>query len=209
MYPGYHYQAHQWEGKCDEYIQVIGDKKGGGTSLFFRNIENLKYVTELHSIVQLPLKVMHIVRNPFDVISSSVLHQTDMYDKVKANGTDMYKVKASGGVRYTHHVLQQSIDRFFLNAYSVLLLNSSRLNFVKFMTAHSEDLISKPERTLLSICAFLEVECSEEYLKGCASVVYNKPSRLRELVAWPSSMKKLVQKRMKEFAFFSRYSFTD
>ena len=119
------------------------------------------------------------------------------------------KLKASGGIYNEPDVLQRAINHFFLDAHSVVLLNSSRLNFVKLMTAYSEDVISKPEETLRSMCDFLEVECSVEYLKHCASIVTNKPSRLRELVKWPSRMKKLVEKRMKEFTFFNRFSFTN
>ncbi len=53
----------QWQGRCDE-LRLIGDKKGGLTS--FRIAKDRRDFIRLKQAISLPLKFLHVVRDPFD-----------------------------------------------------------------------------------------------------------------------------------------------
>ena len=54
--------------------QVIGDKRGGGTTMeLTEKPEKFAVLKELNESLGIPLKFLHVIRNPFDVISTWVL----------------------------------------------------------------------------------------------------------------------------------------
>lgn len=69
-----------WQGKYDRHISVIGDKAGGTTAAAYIKSpkEFVQDYTRLKEIVDIPVKSVFVVRNPFDIISTRVLyHSTD------------------------------------------------------------------------------------------------------------------------------------
>ena len=66
-----------WQGKFDKYISVIGDKSGGGTAATYLNSKSTftRYLEELKTTVEIPIKGVHVIRNPFDQISTCVLYK--------------------------------------------------------------------------------------------------------------------------------------
>ena len=66
-----------WQGKFDKYISVIGDKSGGVTAgtYLISNSTFSRYLDELRVTVNIPIKVIHVVRNPYDQISTCVLYK--------------------------------------------------------------------------------------------------------------------------------------
>lgn len=58
---------HQWQGRYRS-LCVIGDKQGGGTALRLRARPYL--LDRLRRTVEVPVKLVHIVRNPYDNIST-------------------------------------------------------------------------------------------------------------------------------------------
>ena len=66
-----------WQGKFDEYISIIGDKSGSGACDSYLNSRTTfsRYLEELKTTVKVPLKAVHVVRNPYDQISTCVLYQ--------------------------------------------------------------------------------------------------------------------------------------
>lgn len=53
--------------------QVIGDKKGGRTTRLLASNNNL--LGNMSKTVNLPIKIIHVVRNPFDNIATMVLRK--------------------------------------------------------------------------------------------------------------------------------------
>ena len=65
---GYSYAVPgQWQGRFEE-IQVLGDKKGGMSTVRLR--ERPELLDQLVELVGLPLKLIHVVRNPYDNIAT-------------------------------------------------------------------------------------------------------------------------------------------
>ena len=55
--------------------QVIGDKKGTGTAKALSNPKGLQDLQELQETVMAPVKLIHVIRNPFDNIATMCLRQ--------------------------------------------------------------------------------------------------------------------------------------
>ena len=70
----------------------------------------------------------------------------------------------------------------------------------------SMDVMTNTRETLMKICDFLEITCSEKYLQDCASIVSPVPSETRNNVVWTADQIKRVQQLIKQFSFLRRYS---
>ena len=57
----------QWQGRFDR-LEVIGDKKGGRSSTHL--LRQPEALDQLRRVVGLPLRLVHVVRNPFDNIAT-------------------------------------------------------------------------------------------------------------------------------------------
>ena len=73
------------------YFKVIGDKKGGTTSMFLANPKNMELLEKIGQIVQIPMKFIHVTRNPFDNIATIMLRRTSSRQKVRAEGAEKVK----------------------------------------------------------------------------------------------------------------------
>ena len=47
------------------------------------------------------------------------------------------------------------------------------------MAVHGKDLIEDPKATILSMCNFLGVSCSDDYLETCDSKIFKTESKTR------------------------------
>lgn len=74
-------------------LQVIGDKKGGKTSEFLSGKQWQNLSKELLDEVNLPVRLIHIVRNPYDNIATRTFKSLDMStEEVKASKTKVYTI---------------------------------------------------------------------------------------------------------------------
>jgi len=68
------------------FAQVIGDKKGGITSQLLVDPSNMSILDEISQVVQVPMKFIHITRNPFDNIATMILRRLGARDDVRGKG---------------------------------------------------------------------------------------------------------------------------
>jgi hypothetical protein len=68
QWTGYSYLIpNQWQGKYKQ-LKVVGDKKGGVSSRLLT--PNPQLIEQLQSVLQMNIKIIHVVRNPFDIITT-------------------------------------------------------------------------------------------------------------------------------------------
>lgn len=189
-----------WQGSFKQ-LSVIGEKSGAVTAQMFDNDPLMfqQMLRELKDTVQVPVRVIHVVRNPYDMISTRLLYVDGESKK--------YKVPASV---YRKHqsplMLGQQVNRTIHIVQNVqeLLLSS---NFTT-LEVHLADLVRYPQHVMNNLCLFIGVPCSQDYLKKCSDKVYNKLSRTRALVDWPQSLvDKVYEMIIKPYQPFWRYSF--
>jgi hypothetical protein len=204
-----------WQGKFNRYIEVIGDKNGETTTrayyqdskIFLRNYQKLK------SEVSVPLRIIHTVRNPFDIVSTSVVinnvNETRFKElkRVFVSNTDVERRHTINKFKNTSKV-HGHINVFFkrIDAVMKLIKIFGRENV---LDVHYCDLVSNPRATLSKILNFLGVAATHHYIDTCAAKVFESPSRSRNMVVWTPELISEMEDRMFYFEVFDRYSFID
>lgn len=169
--------------------------------LYYKSATLFKEVFQnLQDVVGVPLREIHVVRNPYDMIATVALYQASGNPKNK-------KVKSS-------------VDNPFRNSYYITLAADIVLNKalavegikrdykLHLLEIHLEDLIRDTRSIIIQLCKFIGVQCTEEYVRSCQDKVYRHAFRSRELVVWPRLVLKKVERAIKEITFFNRYSFS-
>ena len=182
-----------WQGRFSN-LKVIGDKSAFDSVVQY-NIRGRKLYEQFESDVNLPLKTLHVIRNPFDIIATRVLYSANPAPgKIAATPTnkvtDFDRLK-----RATQSFIQTSND--IMHMLADLKLSPHQV--------HCDDLIADPIMTISTICDYLEVECSAEYLQMCDDKIFKEPSMTRNLVTWDPKTLPSLTNDLKKFPFFSRY----
>ena len=181
QWTGYSYQVpNQWQGRVEK-LQVIGDKRGGDSSR--RLAKDFSLFEKLRLLVGVPLKVVHVVRNPYD------------------NTTTMTVRKDSDN-------LSAAIDEYVMMV-DVVERVRKQVPADSFITVHHEDIILQPKTELQRLCSFLGVDAPPEYLSDCASILFESPKQTRNKIVWGESELKRVSRLCSEHDFLRRYSYVE
>jgi hypothetical protein len=175
---GYDYRVpNQWQGRFRR-LRVIGDKKGGTSAS--RLIKAPHLLADLQRLVGIPVRIIHVVRNPYDNISTMSMR----------NGRG----------------LEKNLDTYFslCDCIAGLIARSPQLSLT---TVRHEDIIQEPAENLRRLCRKLGLTCPADYLNDCASIVFRAPSRTRLRVDWPHDLVQLVETRMAKIPFLQGYGF--
>ena len=222
-----------WQGRYDQYLSVIGDKQAAETILKFRRSPDdfLQIYTELQETVKVPIKVVFVIRNPYDIISTLVLYQHDeelqeLLDTT-LSGVDIprSKLPASDFKSYMIKLKNSSDQQAYEDAKFRAADLETKIQKVAEHTSaisqvidiigsenvwqvHNMDLVEYPKATLMEMCEFFNIYCSEDYLQTCADSVFKSVFKSRDLVFWPEREKQLViDDLIKVFPFFDWYTF--
>ena len=183
-------------------LKVIGDKNGGMASKQYAQspLEFTKVYRNLSGTLNIPVRVIHVVRNPYDMIATRVLYAKDLHDQYvsgKINFTNKGDAGSEAMYAPTNNVFKQvkAVDDM------IPALNLTVLEI------HSADFIKDPKHTLRSICTFLDLKCPEDYLQACYDKTYRSVSRTRDVLVWDEQWIEDIESRMKQYTFLRRYSF--
>lgn len=175
---GYDYRVPgQYQG-ITERPRVIGDKKAAQTTDLLGR--SPKLLDQLADCVQVPLRVLQVIRNPFDVISTTHLKRkrTSLADAAKIF--------------------------FQRNATLGCLLQSPSL---AVQVVPLESLIGHSESVLTAICHFLGIAADRRYLAACAARLFAQPRQSRIAVAWPADLVREIRHRLRDDPLLSEYEF--
>lgn len=176
---GYDYKVPaQWQGR-HRVIKVIGDKKGGRSTI--RLSERPELLQRLQHIVRMPVHLLHVIRNPYDTIAT-------MYQR-------------------GHGSIATCTDRFFVMCATNRALRDSASP--PTIDLHLEQLIDDPQCRLEEVCRRLGLDPTHDYLAACASIVAPHPHASRFEIQWEERELVEVARRMSGFAFLQGYTFED
>jgi hypothetical protein len=181
---GYSYAVpHQWQGRYRE-LKVIGDRKAGATAY-----EILRYPETLDIVdrkVALGKKFIHVVRNPFDTIT-----------------TTFQKTPAGGGQSPEAH-LDREIRNYYARCVTISGIEK-RFGTDTIHYVYHERLIADPHGQLRLTCEFLGIEPSPDYLDDCASILRSSPHESRRKIAWSPRQAAVIRAQNKRFAWLADY----
>ena len=204
-----------WQGRFDRYIEVIGDKSSDVTTrAFLKDSEEfLRNYQKLKSEVSVPLRIIHTLRNPFDIISTDVVINNvkdstfrQLKETYISNSTQLGRRSETVRKYGNTAVLKGNIPLFFkrINATLKLIEIFGRENV---LDVHSCDLVADPRGTVSKIFEFLGVYATQQYLEACARKVFKTSSRSRNMVGWTPELIEVVERGMKNYDVLGRYSF--
>jgi sulfotransferase family protein len=180
MWTGYSYLVPgQWQGHFSD-LRVIGDKRGGTSVRELRRRPWL--LEELRARVALPLKFIHVVRNPYDNIAT--MHSKNSKGRPLEIAFEHYLGMTRGIVELKRHLSKNEV----------------------FDLRH-EDLVADPHSCLKALCRFLGLEPEVGYLRACADIVFRAPHRTRQGVNWTRDLLARAAREFSELPFLSGYSF--
>jgi hypothetical protein len=178
---GYDYSVPgQWQGRCRR-LQVIGDKKGGGTSRLLAAEPGL--FADLCRLVQVPVQVVVVTRHPLDNIARMVA----------APKRDPAPPAAA---------LAREIEDFFTMAGAVERLASE--TEIHWM-AH-EDFVTAPAEGLVTLLDLLGLEVEPGYVSAATSIVNESPRLARDAVEWADGQCAAIMERAAAYPFLRRYA---
>lgn len=191
-----------WQGRFTD-LKVIGDKSGGRFSTLVAQRRSIREVLdEIRWTVGVPIKLIHIVRNYFDIIATAVLKP----NTVGAHRWN-HSNNSTSAISSEDHAtrLLAAFDRIRKLAEAVVKVKRNwDLDMIEL---HYADFVHDPKGTLRNICDFLHVECPTEYLEACEEKTFEETSKSRYLINWSTQHIEMMQTIMNKMNFFRRYSF--
>ena len=178
--------AGQWQGRFDN-LTVIGDcSPDTNTRTLAKN--NCEALENLLDDTKLVLKLVFLVRNPYDLISSNTISAYYKKERIE--------------------ILDIMIDKFIKNCKlgASLLAKIENLTKQQAFVWHLEEHIANPQQMLKKLCDFLNIDTSESYLDACAKIFYNKLSKSRHLVDWPENRKAQIATAIEQYDFLCGYN---
>ena len=174
-YTGYDYSIDgQYQGRV-KTLKILGDKKGNGT---IRIIRKYPEIFSLLNKFNVPIKFIHVIRNPYDNIST----------RAKRNNTSL-NFAAKG---------------YFSNMEIISRIAQNKSSEIKHVLL--EDLIYKPEATLNSLIMSLNLEKpTENYINACKERLFSKPKETRFDYLWHPSLINFVSEEIKKYEFLEKF----
>jgi hypothetical protein len=167
----------QWQGRFDR-LRVIGDKRGGAVTRCIA--EHPDFFARVRTLVGVPLRLVHVVRNPFDNIAAiSIWHHLSLEE--------------SATYYFTHCATTARLDVF--------------CEPQELLTMRHEGMIREPRAVLSRLCSFLGLEASDGYLDDCVGVIFPRATFTRHKVSWPPALVREVERRASTYAFLDGYGF--
>jgi hypothetical protein len=161
-------------------LRIIGDKKGAASTRRLGTSPEL--LGDLRETVSVPIRAVHVVRNPFDTIASR--------RKLKETWREY------------------GIEKYFANADNVELI-SEMLDADELFRLHHEDLIDDTAGVLSDLCDFVGVEADEDYLTACDDFVFDSPKHTREEIDWTDEEIERISTKSQQYDWLSHYTFDE
>ena len=192
-----------WQAKFSE-LKVIGDKSGGQTTRYFYEhpADFNKAFHKLQKIVGVPLVVVHVVRNPYDMAATETLYrESDQYHGVKLENASQAN-PYNDPFKLMNHIK-------LLSKRAKAMVHMTEKYDMNILEIHNSEFVLEPVATLQKICLHLELECPEDYLRECEEKQkdFRRVSKTRHSVVWTPEALAMVKELTLVYPFFQGYSF--
>jgi len=156
-------------------LRVIGDKRGWMTTL--RLGQRPELLDRLRRLVGVPLRVIHVTRNPYDNIATMAQRSDMSLDAAIAQYTAL-----SDTVAEVH----------------------GRLRPEEIIDVCYEHFVAEAPASLAALCRFLGVEATESYVTGCSSII-RPPRQSRDDLQWSAHQRTDVDRIIAAHPWFAPY----
>lgn len=186
-----------WQGRFLDGIKVIGDKKGMSTTRYLTNTKRTDLYMEIRDTVNIPIKFIHLIRNPFDNVATMTL---------RAAHPKLRKKAEKKNLQFNNSKILQDQMEIYFNLVDQNV-NLRRKYGSDVLDVHYSSFIRQPEVWLKTICDFLEVYCDEDYLQKCVEVIFKKETYTRRHIVWPDAFKQQIMDKIHQVDFLNGLKF--
>src|SRR5690349_16742430 len=152
---GYQYPVRNgWQGTSDK-LHVIGDQEGKWTTQ--RLGKNPELLERLTQIPDIKTKFIHVVRNPYDNITTLALRMSVSLDKARRK----YFALCEDMAKIVPRICPEDL-----------------------LHIRHEVFIDDFEQEIANVGRFLGLDITDDYLKDCAGIVYKRPHKSRYQACW-------------------------
>jgi hypothetical protein len=167
----------QWQGRFAR-LRVIGDKRGGAVTRSLAAHPEL--LERTRALVGVPLRVLHVVRNPFDNVAAIAIWE---------------KTSLADAARFYFRHCETTARLPELCAPGELL------------ALRHEDVVRDPAKALRALCDHLGLAPDPGWIASCSSIVFPAPTGTRHKVEWPADLRAETEVRARDFTHLAGYAF--
>jgi len=154
----------QYQGTFKDKLTIVGDKTGWDIpGYWLKNNCDCAPLKNFIKEMTIPIKVIHVTRNPFDIVAgrtASPNRSNDVAENVR------YFCSFAGAMDY--NLYESGI--FDINE------DIHRMRI--------EDLIREPDIRIYELCHFLEVDATDNYIESCKKVLLKEPNKHTHRIDW-------------------------
>ena len=210
---GYAYKVEGFNQLEKERLEVVGSKAS-------RNLpgvlaKNPDLLDRFVLYTGLRLRMLHIVRNPFDMLATRAV-QIKIRNSYGAGNVEESKKlheRRSAAVKSgdkLDDILQPGDFEAALDATkdnAKFCLGCMKRYGSSVMTEHHENFIADPQKHLAEVIKHVGLQPVPGYLEACSKIVNPTPQITRHTLTWTDEMRTQVEDRLiKPFPFFRHYS---
>ena len=190
----YMFVPNQWQACC-ELLRVVGIKNSSLLARFLSEEDVYKkFKMRLEKVGIERLKFIFTVRNPYDMISTDIVHREGNPKLPSLTEKRKYNM-------ITKKIKNNFVKRCEI-AKKLIELSKAEDTFIN----RHEDMVASPVDQLAKLCNFLRVPAFPDYLSDCASVVHKKANKSRYELDWSEQQKEEAAELIDRYDFLSGYS---
>ena len=192
-----YYVPRLWQGRYRDHISVIGDKRCVSTT---RGLNaDMSKLTEVSRKLGTPIKLIHIVRNPFDTVATMTIRAGGKHLRMRAKTAgSSFKLNEPARLAQQAQIYLSLVDM------NVKL----RKRFGKsVLDVDYSAFIRHPKKCWRRICNFLELECSASYIGAISKIVFKKETFTRRHIAWSEPVKQDILNKIATVSFLKGMKF--
>ena len=184
-----------------KHHKVIGDQSSQALSQLIKTPSSRKCFFEILRTLAVPVVLVHVVRNPYDIIASDILRAMSTNVGVKPPG-EKIKPKKELVMSAAQKMLRQVADEY-------VLLNSGQEVPFQMLKIKIEDCIMDPETTARKICGTLGITCTQEYIQLFQETAFANVASDRYLIEWDASSLQHLETIIRKIPTFQGYTFEE
>ena len=141
-------------------------------------MNKMKLLELLPEKINLEVKYIQIIRNPWDNISAIKMRNSKP--------------------------LSECIDYFFSH-YDGLYKISDKIDKINICKIYYEEFVASPKKHLKLLCDYLGVKYTNDYGEACLKVIFKSYDRLRDKIEWKEEEKERVGNIVKKYDVLKNY----
>ena len=180
MWSGYQYEVPGQHQGHYERLRVLGDKRARSSALQIARQPEL--LGRLRRTVKVPIRVVHVTRNPFDNIATEARR---------------------------HKLSLTQATSWYEQCCQAVAQVRPMLDSLELMDIRYESFAAEPASSLAELCRFVGIEPDATYLEACAGLVWPSTNRTRDDVQWSSDERRHVERLIERYEVLGSYTFDE